>query len=205
MVSRATGVAIAAMLAAAPVAAVAQPQPCDPVIERTLAVDARRARTWNLGWGLTFAAAAVGTAGFAAFAPDDWDWVSDDFRAGLYVTSAKATLGALSRAILPLRVPADASCATPSRVRLAKAAKRERRNIILNTVGGFAVNTAGLLYLGLERDAWSTGWVGFGVGTAVGVASTLTAPRWAWAMQRDLVAAPIVGPDFSGFAIAGTW
>jgi hypothetical protein len=204
MVRRAAIVAtVAGVLAAAP--AVAQPAPCDPIIERTLAADARRARTWNIAWGVTFAAAAAGSAGFAALAPDDWDWVSDDFRAGLYVTSIKASLGALSRLVLPLRIPADASCGTPSRVRLAKAARRERRNIILNTVGGFAVNTAGLLYLGLERDAWSTGWIGFGIGSAVGVASTLTAPRRAWGLERDLVATPVVGPDFQGFAIAGTW
>ena len=83
--------------------------------------------------------------------------------------------------------------------------------MILNIFGGLAVNTAGLLYLGYGRGAWGSAWISFGVGTAVGVASTLTAPVQSWLLKRRLdsshhiAAVPMIGRGSTGLALAGTW
>ena len=188
--------------------------------ERELAAavceDFRRAATWSLAWTATFAIAAVGSAGTAALAPGDW--MGNDARAGLYVTAAKSTLGVLAKLVDPLHIDVEGLChdrhpasAKARHALLVEAAHRERNTLLLNIFGGLAVNTAGLLYLGYGRGAWESAWISFGIGTAVGVASALTAPVHSWLLKRRLdrshhiAAMPTIGRGSTGMALAGTW
>jgi hypothetical protein len=94
---------------------------------------------------------------------------------------------------------------------LVEAAQHESHVLILNIFGGLAINTAGLLYLGYGRGAWESAWISFGIGSAVGVASALTAPIHAWLLQRRLdrdhhvAVVPTIGRCSTGVALAGTW
>ena len=185
-------------------------------IDDAVCADFRRAATWSLAWTVTFAIAAVGSAGTAALAPGDW--MGNDARAGLYVTAAKSTLGVLAKLVDPLHIDVEGLChdrhpasARARHALLVEAAHRERHALILNIFGGLAVNTAGLLYLGYGRGAWESAWISFGIGTAVGVASTLTAPVHSWLLKRRLdrshhiAAVPTIGRGSTGVALAGTW
>jgi hypothetical protein len=185
-------------------------------IDDAVCEDFRRAATWSLAWTATFAIAAVGSAGTAALAPGDW--MGNDARAGLYVTAAKSTLGVLAKLLDPLHIDVEGLCSDrhPASVKarhalLVEAAHRERHALILNIFGGLAVNTAGLLYLGYGRGAWESAWISFGIGTAVGVASALTAPVHSWLLKRrldrphDIAAVPMIGRGSTGVALAGTW
>ena len=185
-------------------------------IDDAVCADFRRAATWSLAWTVTFAIAAVGSAGTAALAPGDW--MGNDARAGLYVTAAKSTLGVLAKLVDPLHIDVEGLCHDrhPASVKarhalLVEAAHRERHALILNIFGGLAVNTAGLLYLGYGRGAWESAWISFGIGTAVGVASALTAPVHSWLLKRrrdrphDIAAVPMIGRGSTGVALAGTW
>ena len=185
-------------------------------IDDAVCEDFHRAATWSLSWTATFAIAAVGSAGTAALAPGDW--MGNDARAGLYVTAAKSTLGVLAKLVDPLHIDVEGLCRDrhPASVKarhalLVEAAHRERHALILNIFGGLAVNTAGLLYLGYGRGAWESAWISFGIGTAVGVASALTAPVHSWLLKRrrdrphDIAAVPMIGRGSTGVALAGTW
>jgi hypothetical protein len=185
-------------------------------IDETVCGDYLRAATWDAAWAVTFAVAAVGSAGYAALAPGDW--IGSDRRAALYVTAAKATVGVIAKLVHPLHIDVEGLCLDPhpasARARhamLLQAAHRERHSLILNIFGGLAINTVGLLYLGYERGAWESAWISFGIGTAVGVASALTAPVHSWLLGRRLdrshhiSAVPMIGRDSSGAALVGTW
>jgi len=185
-------------------------------IDDAVCEDFRRAATWNLAWIATFAIAAVGSAGTAALAPGDW--IENDTRAGLYVTAAKATVGVVAKLVDPLHIDVEGLChdrhpasARARHALLVEAAQHERHTLILNIFGGLAINTAGLLYLGYGRGAWESAWISFGIGTAVGVASTLTAPVHSWLLKRRLdrshhiAAVPTIGRGSTGVAFAGTW
>ena len=184
-------------------------------IDDAVCEDFRRAATWNLAWIATFAIAAVGSAGTAALAPGDW--IENDTRAGLYVTAAKSTIGVLAKLLDPLSISVAGLCgdrhpasASVRHAFLLEAARRERHTLILNVFGGLAVNTVGLLYLGYGRGAWESAWVSFGIGSAVGVASALTAPVQSWILNRRLespsvAVVPSVGRSSTGIALAGTW
>ena len=185
-------------------------------IDDAVCQDFRRAAKWNLAWTATFAIAAVGSAGIAVFASNEW--LENDTRAGLYVTAAKATVGVIAKLVDPLSINVEGLChdrhpasATARHALLLEAAHRERNTLLLNILGGLAVNTAGLLYLGYGRGAWESAWVSFGIGTAVGVASTLTAPVHSWFLDRRLngpqhiAAVPIIGRGSAGVALAATW
>jgi len=185
-------------------------------IDEAICADYLRGDTWDEAWGITFAIAAVGSAGYAAFAPRDW--IGSDRRAALYVTAGKATVGVIAKLVHPLRISVKGLCRDPHpatvRARhalLVEAAQRERHSLILNIFGGLAINTVGLLYLGYGRGAWDSAWVSFGIGSAVGVASALTAPVQSWFLERQLdrshriAAVPVLGPDRSGAALVGTW
>jgi hypothetical protein len=184
-------------------------------IDEAVCEDFDRAAKWSLGWTATFAIAAVGSAGTAAFAPGDW--FEKDTRAGLYVTAAKATVGVLAKLLDPLSINVEGLCGdrhpASANVRhafLVEAARRERHTLILNVFGGLAVNTIGLLYLGYARGAWESAWLSFGIGSAVGVASALTVPVQSWILNRRLdrptvVLIPAIGRGSTGMALAGTW
>ncbi len=185
-------------------------------IDDAVCQDFRRAAKWNLAWTATFAIAAAGSAGIAVFASNEW--LENDTRAGLYVTAAKATVGVIAKLVDPLSINVEGLChdrhpasATARHALLLEAAHRERNTLLLNILGGLAVNTAGLLYLGYGRGAWESAWVSFGIGTAVGVASTLTAPVHSWFLDRRLnrsqhiAAVPMIGRGSAGVALAWTW
>ena len=184
-------------------------------IDDAVCEDFDRAAKWSLAWTATFAVAAVGSAGTAAFAPRDW--IENDTRAGLYVTAAKATVGVLAKLLYPLRIDVEGLCgdrhpasAKARHALLVEAAQRERHTLILNVFGGLVVNTIGLLYLGYGRGAWESAWFSFGIGTAVGVASALTAPVQSWILNRRLDrpsigVVPTIGRGSTGMALAGTW
>jgi hypothetical protein len=184
-------------------------------IDDAVCEDFDRAAKWNFAWTATFAIAAVGSAGTAAFAPGDW--FEKDTRAGLYVTAAKATVGVLAKVLDPLSINVEGLCGdrhpASAYVRhafLVEAARRERHTLILNVFGGLAVNTIGLLYLGYARGAWESAWISFGIGSAVGVASALTAPVQSWILNRRLdrpsiAVVPTICPSSTGMALAGTW
>jgi hypothetical protein len=184
-------------------------------IDEAVCEDFDRAAKWNFAWTATFAIAAVGSAGTAAFAPGDW--FEKDTRAGLYVTAAKATVGVLAKVLDPLSISVEGLCGdrhpASANVRhafLVEAARRERHTLILNVFGGLAVNTVGLLYLGYGRGAWESAWISFGIGSAVGVASALTAPVQSWILNRRLdrnriALVPTISQGSTGMALAGTW
>ena len=184
-------------------------------IDDAVCGDFVRAAKWSLAWTATFAIAAVGSAGTAAFAPSNW--IGKDTRAGLYVTAAKATVGVLAKLLDPLSINVEGLCGdrhpASAKVRhafLVEAAQRERHTLILNVFGGLAVNTIGLLYLGYGRGAWESAWVSFGIGSAVGVASALTAPVQSWILNRrldrpNIALVPAIGRGSTGMALAGTW
>jgi hypothetical protein len=189
----------------------------DLEIDAALCEDARRAGTWDTAWAATFAIAAVGSAGIATFAPHTW--LDSNRRAGLYVTAAKATIGAVDRLVDPLHFDTVGLCGDPNEASssarnalLLKAAHRERNGLALELLGGVALNTAGLLYLGYGRGSWQTAWISFGVGTAVGVASALTAPVQAWLLnrrrldsKRSVAMISAIVSDRPGMALVGTW
>jgi hypothetical protein len=185
-------------------------------IDQAVCRDYIRVDAWNAVWTVTFAVAAVGSAGVAALAPSGW--IESDSRAGLYVTAAKASIGAVARLIDPLEIDATGLCrdSHPASTRrrqaaLAEAAHRQQGALLLNLVGGLTINTAGLLYLGYGRGAWKTAWFSFGVGTAVAVTSTLTAPIHSWLLERrrshahQLAVVPIIGVGGGLVSLAGKW
>jgi hypothetical protein len=185
-------------------------------IDQAVCDDYRRSSTWNTAWASIFGVAAVGSAGIAALAPGDW--IDSDHRAGLYVTAAKATVGVVAKLVDPLDIDVEGACrhSRPASARdrhalLVEAARRERRTLIPNVVGGLAVNTFGLIYLGYVRGAWSSAWISFGIGSAVGVASAITAPLQSWLLKRRLddgravAVVPVIGRGTGGVAMAGTW
>jgi hypothetical protein len=182
--------AIALVLAAA-TPAVAEPSCAE--ITATLRADAEKARSWDTAWLLIYAGAAVGTAVVAGATEGE---LSDDTRWGMRVSAVKATIGAAAKVVRPLRIPVPKTCADAPAA-LALAAKRERNNFWLNTIGGLAVNAGGALYLGLEKDTWRTAASSFAVGAAVSVLSSLTMPKRAW--RKRLV----VVPTLNGVALAG--
>jgi hypothetical protein len=163
----------------------ARAEPCDggeaARIDRLLRADRDDAVVWREAWGAGFFVAAAGQLGASALV--DGQAQQD----GLEVGAAKASLGALSRLVLPLRVtvppPATGDACRDldaARGALRATKKAERRTFWLNLVGGVAVNVAGLLYMGLERDAWREGLIGFGISLPIGAASAFTMPRRAW-------------------------
>jgi len=215
-----TGV-LATALGAGPGVAVAAPSD-NPgaddsrAIDDALCADAILADTWNSAWAMSFTVTAVGSAGYATFSPGNK--LDADSRAALYVTATKATAGAIAKWVAPLHLDAKEFCpdghpglARDRRALLADAAQREQRAILPGLVGGLFLNSLGLLYLGYQRHAWENAWLSFGVGTAVSVVSTLTAPTRAWRLNRrlgrlpHLAAIPMVGGDRLGVAIAARW
>jgi hypothetical protein len=186
-------------------------------IDDAVCEDFRRAGTWNVAWAATFGIAAIGSASYAAFAPDGWIGAGDD-RAALYVTAAKASVGVVAKLVDPLDIDVKDLChdSRPTSVKarhasLVEAAEREHRALSLNIVGGVTINALGLLYLGYGRGDWHSAWISFGIGTAVGVASTLTAPVQSWFLRRrldrshQLAALPLMGPRSAGLVLTGTW
>ena len=212
----AVGAGEGTLMAASPTDLSAQNREQNREIDDAVCADYLRASAWNAVWATTFAVTAVGSASVATLAPRGW--IDSDSRAGLYVTASKATIGVVAKLLDPLGIDVEGLCHDPHpasvkvrRASLLDAAHRERHTLILNILGGLAINTAGLLYLGYGRGAWETAWVSFGVGNAVSVASTLTAPVHSWFLNRRLdrshhvVVVPVIGGGRTYLALTGTW
>jgi hypothetical protein len=189
------------------------------VIDEAVAADAVRGPRWSFWWGVAFAVTGVALGVTAAAAPESW--IGDDTRASIAVTAGKAGIGALARWLLPLRIELPHWCVDPTRrppgtqrIALAIAARKERNATILTIVGSTLLNGAGLLYLGLERDDWTRGWITFATGVVVTGLQLWTMPRRAWSLERRLdrgevvSVAPLVPfgeSRIGGVAIVGTW
>jgi hypothetical protein len=159
-------------------------------IEGHLDREARRARRWDLTWGITYSALTVGQLGLVAA-----EWVprrpfDDNVRAALVMGAGKTTIGALARFILPIKVArpvrGGAGCVEPAAALAAldKTAAHERRTFILNLAGGLALNIAGLVILGTVFDDWQEGAISFGLGLPVALLSVITQPRGSWKAVR---------------------
>jgi len=190
--------------------------PKERKVDDAICDDFHRADRWNTGWAIAFSVAAVGSAGLATFAPGDW--FTSDTRASLYLTAAKATVAASFKLVKPLRIDVAGLCRsdepTSARARhalLVEAADSERNALLPNIFGGLLLNSMSLLYLGWVRGDWEGAWISFGVGGAVSVASTLTAPTHAWLLRRRLdksrgvAAVPMLGGRTRGVALVAIW
>ena len=144
----------------------------------------KRANTWNWVWRITFTTAAVTT--FTVGIADPFPTL----REGLFVSSGKATIGALARWILPLRIEVPAAdadaCADVAALRKAvtKVAKKQKSLFWLGHFGGIAVN------LGGAGIVWYTSTLGqaglsIAIGYPVGVLSNYTMPRGSWRLYRE--------------------
>jgi hypothetical protein len=192
------------------------PAVAESEIDAAICDDYQRAGRWNAAWAITFGVGAVTSASLATFAPSDW--FTSDARAGLYVTATKATVGVGAKLFQPLDIDIKGACSDrrpESRAErhalLNEFARREKRALIPNIVGGLALNALGLVYLGYARGAWQTGWISFGIGSGVAVASVLTAPTQAWLVRRRITEArrvalvPQLGDHTAGLALAAVW
>jgi hypothetical protein len=190
--------------------------PKERKVDDAICDDFHRADRWNTGWAIAFSLAAVGSAGLATFAPREW--FTSDTRASLYLTAAKATVAATFKLVKPLRIDVAGLCRpgepTSARARhalLVEAADRERNALLPNIFGGLLLNSVSLLYLGWGRGDWEGAWISFGVGSAVSVASTLTAPTHSWLLRRRLdksrsvAAVPMLGGRTRGVALVAIW
>ncbi|HEY1814668.1 MAG TPA: hypothetical protein VGG74_20095 [Kofleriaceae bacterium] len=138
-----------------------------------LARDHDRAWRWNVGWGIGLAAAGIAQAIAAPLIGNRSE------RDTLYVGAIESGIGAASSLVLPLVVdPADEACADFSSA-IAEAARRERNAFYLNHIGGLVVNLAGAAVLA-HYTSLSNAALAFGVGYAVALVRTYTAPRSAW-------------------------
>jgi hypothetical protein len=185
---------------------------CDPreidELRAHLDGQAHHARTWNLVWAAIFTGAAMGSFSLALANP------FPDLQVGLYASAGKATVGALGRLILPLRIPRpDATgdaCTDAAALRkaVALAAKRERGNFFLNHIGGALVNGAGALVI-WKYSTGSQALLSIATGYAVGLLSNYTAPRGSWHLYRERKATwtTMVIPHEHGWTlgVAGTF
>lgn len=165
---------------------------CDPAeavdLRAHLTEQAGKADTWNLAWRLTFTGAAVATLAVGLADP------FPSLREGLYASSGKATIGALARWILPLRirVPGETgdACADIAMLRkeIRRVARKERSLFYMGHVGGIAVNLGGAAYV-WWRDSFGKGLLSIAVGYPVGLLSNYTMPRGTWKLYREREAA----------------
>lgn len=197
------------------------PAPCDQVqAARTMAElrgflegQDRRSRTWNISWTFGYGAAAAGQLAFAVkpeWAPIDID---DDMQKSLYIGAIKASIGMVSRMVIPLRAiqpdpdvnePCAGAAAAEAALRIT--ARKQKVSFWLNHVGGVAVNLSGALVLGIKYDAWAAAVSSFALGYAVGLLNGYTQPRAAWRdPPRRRSSTVTVAPLPNGLAIVGTF
>lgn len=175
---------------------------------------ARATRRWNVGWGVGFAAAAVGQGAFVAAEVNPLGPYDDEARDTLYVGAAKATLALATRVVMPLGVDLppeqDDRCAELRALRreLAAIATKERRTFWLTHLGGAALNLAGAGVL-WWRHSFEAGAVSFAISYPVGVLSAYTLPRASWRRWRAEAGtwsvAVVPGRDRTTVLVGGTF
>jgi hypothetical protein len=144
----------------------------------------RHATEWNVGWAIGYGVVAGAQLGLLATHP------TQSVEDTLYVGAAKATLGLLSRLIVPLRVtippPNPDACADRLALRaaVADAGRHERSEFWLLHIGSFAVNLAGAIYIGV-RGSWRAAAVSGASGYIVGLIGVYTIPRASWHLWRS--------------------
>jgi hypothetical protein len=166
-------------------------------IERVLAEDQPKARTWRVVWLIAFGALSAGQ-GVAAFALDD-----PGMRAEAKVGAVKSGLGFGSVLLRPFR-PGHASS---DLAELPETTPRERREKLqkaeklleesaedeelgtgwLAHVAASAVNLAGTYYLWIEHERFAGGWLALGSGMAVSEVQIYTHPTGALDAKHELV------------------
>ena len=169
-----------------------------------LETEARRAKRWNVIWGVLFGAAVVGQVAFAVAEvnPTGGEY-DDDAKETLIVGASKATLAVGSKVILPLRIPVPAqtgdACTDVKALRLAlaEAARREKRSFWLTHLGGTAVNLAGATILTIRRS-FKVGAISFAISYPIGPASAYTQPRRSWKLYREKSPTWTVGASTTG-------
>jgi hypothetical protein len=211
----------------AAVIALAQPALAERVIEATapaarpacdareadelrahLESQARKAHTWNWAWRITFTSAVAGTLALGLANP------LPELQGGLYVSAGKATVGALARWFLPLRIDVPLAqadtCAdvTALRAAVATAARRQRRLFYLGHAGGILVNVAGAWIL-TEYESFNKGLLSVAIGYPIGLLSNYTMSRGSWQFFRDRgvtwTVTVLPQRDGWGFGLAGSF
>lgn len=166
---------IALVLAVASSTARAEPTTEDgcALARSGIVIEHDRARAWNIGWGIGLGAAAVAQVVAAPLIGNR------EQRDTLYVGAAESAIGAASSLVLPLSIEPAATDCRDFASEMAPAARRERDAFYLNHIGGLVVNLAGALVLAHYTTVDNAA-LAFGVGYAVALVRTYTAPRWAW-------------------------
>ncbi len=177
-----------------------------------------KALKWRVGWGVGFGVAFAGQLALALTETAPIGEFDDAAEASLFAGAAKSFVGMSARIVTPVKVPRPAvsgdACAdlASAEAALRRAASSERRSFWLNHVGGLAMQAAGTLYIGLSADdAWGDAAISFGLGYAIGLASTYTQPRGAWHEHRRGQAAvswqltPMAAPHAHGLAVVGSF
>lgn len=172
--------------------------------------ESRNARLWNTSWAIGFGAAAVAQVGLVGAEWNPIGTYDRDFEEQMYVGATKASLGALVRIVMPLRVrvpePAADPCADVANLRaaVADAGRRERRSVWLTIIGGTLVNLAGSALL-WERRNFSTAAQSFATGAVVGPISAWTQPRRSWKLWRARRVEWHAGVGVGSLWVAGTF
>jgi hypothetical protein len=166
-------------------------------------IDARHnAGTWNAVWRWGYTAGAVGS--FALAATDALPSLTD----GLYVSGGKATIAALSRWVMPLRVhvpdqlPDACADLAALHLELAKVAKQERGMFFLTHVGAIVLNGIGAAILWKYDDGRQAA-LSFAGGYPIGLISNYTMPRASWHHERDHDWTVTITPTHEGGWFAG--
>ncbi|MBL0214976.1 MAG: hypothetical protein IPQ07_13955 [Myxococcales bacterium] len=188
MRSLVVGVVALVVLAAVPRAEAECAQDADR-LRSHLEEAATGVRRWNTGWAIAFGGAAVLQATLAVTETKPFGTFDQDYKETMYVGAAKATIGAASRLVLPLRVsiptPSADRCVELAALRdaLATIARKERRTFWLTHLGGFALNVSGALLL-WHRRSFKVGAISFLMSFPVGPLSAYTMPRRSWHLYR---------------------
>ena len=181
----------------------------DASLRAYLGDQATRIKRWNIAWGVVFAAGATFEYSLVAAKWNPFGEWDAEARAGALAGAIKASVGVVSKLVLPLRTaraaaPTGDPCAdlAAAEAALRAMAKRQRRSFYLNHIGGLAVNLTGVLILGLVADTWKQAAMSFAIGAPIGLLSTYTMPRGAWKTARTprftIAAAPMVVPGGGG-------
>jgi hypothetical protein len=201
----------AAAISAAIVLAIATPAGAcpDDTIRGKLEREALRAHHWDLGWGLTFGAAAVG---YGAMAATGWEFgatLNHAQRDDLWLGAIKAGIASLSHVVLPVRIeqPGGDTCADDAAAihALEVSARHETATFWLSIAGGIALNGGGLLYLGVHDHDWEQGLISAGIGTVPAILHTWTSPRGARHALAELHVSVASGPQFIGVMVGGAF
>jgi hypothetical protein len=182
-------VILRALLVLAILARSAQANDCDPAeaaeLRMHLIAQQAKADTWNTVWRWIFTGAAVTTAVVGAIDP----FPSAELQHGLYGSAGKATIGALARWFMPLRIhvpDAKPNCEDVAQLRkeVRRVARKERGLFWTGHIGGILVNLGGAAYV-YYYDGTGKALLSIAFGYPVGVTSNYTMPRGTWKLYRE--------------------